>query len=354
MADSAGALPTAAMQQPYNTASLVGFMLSMVLFGFNSSLFFTIWSVPKKSRHVVFVFATLIYALNFIDAVCQIQIVDDVWSKHLALNGTYINLNWYFGRAFAVFLAIMFAQWSLCYRAYVLYNKNIFIPILPFLCSLGGFIPNGPLASTLSKGATSIDDLFNVATLIKSSLAFILVTDVLLTSLISYKLWSLAPSDTHNQVSLRSRQRLVSIILVFVESAMLVDAAALWELLAYTTNSYSHQTAQNMMGQLYGIASLLILLRTATSRNALLPFSFLSNRGGSGERHIGSHAALHSDTNRSSPNQWNSNPSHGIYQPHSPVVIGRSVPVHITSYTQHYVSPADDIELKAGSIASAH
>ena len=343
----------AAIQQPFNTASLTGFMISMILFGFNSSLFFTIWSVSKQSRHVVFVFATLIYVLNVIDVVCQIQIVNDTWSHHITSFGTYININWYLGRAFGVFLAIMFAQWSLCYRAFVLYNSNIFIPILPFLCSLGGFIPNGPLAALLSKGNTSVSDLFNAATLVKTSLSFILVTDVMLTSLISWKLWSLAPSQTHNHISVKSRERLVSVILVFVESACLVDAGALWELLAYTTNSYSHQTAQNMMGQLYGIASLLILLRTATARNALLPFSFLSNRMGSGERHIGSRAPLQSDAGQSLPHHMSSGQA-GRFQSNNTYAMSRSVPIQITSYTQDFVSPSDGaMELKTGSFGTA-
>ena len=171
-----------------------------------------------------------------------------------------------------------------CYRVYTLYSHRFLPVLLPFLLSLLGFIPPFLLFPLIKGGSTSINNIFVAAdTIIKLSLAAILTTDITLTSLLCVRLWRLAAprprSDSSfsgsgttrtaayvDPIAPSTRARLYGLIRIFLESALLVDAVAFWQLIAYARGSYSHQTAQYLDGQLYGIASLIVLSRTVAKR----------------------------------------------------------------------------------------
>ncbi|KAF5366555.1 hypothetical protein D9758_008993 [Tetrapyrgos nigripes] len=157
-----------------------------------------------------------------------------------------------------------FADGLVLYRFFIIYDRNRYILFLPALIWLGGVLSGiGLLVSIVHS-----DNSFWAETSIKLGIAFWSISlglNIILTSLIAGRLL-IARYHAKTLMGPRYGSHYLSVVSMLIESAALYSAWALAFLITFARGSPAQNLLLPALGQVQGIAPLLILMRVLHGR----------------------------------------------------------------------------------------
>ncbi|KAK7438074.1 hypothetical protein VKT23_018241 [Stygiomarasmius scandens] len=157
-----------------------------------------------------------------------------------------------------------FADGLVLYRFFIIYDRNRYAVVLPALIWLGGIASGiGLIISTVNSGNS-----FWAETSIKLGIAFWAISlglNIILTGLIAARLL-VARYRVKTLMGARYGSNYISLVSMLVESAALYSAWALAFLITFARGSAVQNLLLPALGQVQGIAPLLILMRVLEGR----------------------------------------------------------------------------------------
>ncbi|OSC97754.1 hypothetical protein PYCCODRAFT_1418815 [Trametes coccinea BRFM310] len=252
-------------------AALVGFASEAVLWGINSVLFIAslvllLRRAPSRGLNVpilvlgcaLFASCTAHFALEFSHYVTTL--------RDIGVAGFANETNVLVGADILISLSDLLGDFVLIYRCWIVWGRNFWIVLLPFLTAVAGFSciaevvhlvltidPNAPVAPPA------------LVPLGLAGYALPLATNVLTTALIVARLW-----HTARAAEARCRGRMAgtvrvakAAVAIIVESGALYLAAQLVLVVLFALEHPAQAVVAVMAVQIYGIAPTLIVLRVA-------------------------------------------------------------------------------------------
>ncbi|KAI0355982.1 hypothetical protein OH77DRAFT_1495782 [Trametes cingulata] len=252
-------------------AALIGFASEAVLWGvyaviFTTSLILLLRRAPTRGLNVpilalgcvLFASCTAHFALEFQHFVTTL--------RDTGVTGFADETKVLVGADILISLSDLFGDFVLLYRCWIIWGRNIWVVLLPFLTAVAGFScimevvhlvvtldPNAPVAPAA------------LVPLGLAGYALPLATNVLTTALIVARLWHTAKAAEERcrgrmAGTVRAAQHAVAII---VESGLLYLAAQLVLVVLFALGHPAQAIVAVMAVQIYGIAPTLIVIRVA-------------------------------------------------------------------------------------------
>ncbi|KAH9927397.1 hypothetical protein B0H21DRAFT_826446 [Amylocystis lapponica] len=249
-------------------AALIGFACESVLYGaycilFLVSLTILVWRRGTSDIHIPLLVANVVL---FLSCTAHFSLEFNHFYTTLQSTGVagYANeTHKLFGADILLSLSDFFGDIVLIYRCWLVWRKNYYIIILPFLTALAGFACIMELAHLL----LTIDPTAPVAPAAIVPLGIAgyslpLATNVIVTFLICGRIWLMARGDTDMAATLSSTSRATHhAIGIVIESGALYLVAQLVYLVLFTIEHPAQAIAGVIAAQIYGIAPTLIIIR---------------------------------------------------------------------------------------------
>ncbi|KAI0043397.1 hypothetical protein FA95DRAFT_1563378 [Auriscalpium vulgare] len=303
-------------------AALIGFACETLLYGAYCILFIValtliFWGRRKREANIPIMVASV-----FLFLICTTHFAIEFNHFYVTLgrNGVvkgYANeTSPLFGADLLISIADLVGDTILLYRCYLIYGKNIYIVIIPFLTALGGLACICAVVhEVLAISPTAPVAPSNLVPLGIAGYTLPLCTNVIVTALIVGRIWYLTPR-TQSEWGVTSSTTAMGhkAMEIIIESGALYLIVQAILVATFTKEVPSQAILAVIAVQIYGIAPTLIMIRVG------MGLSTMNTPG------------RYSDPNIS----WNSKPP-------SQLRVGYST----TAFTDGSTNPAADIDLKA-------
>ncbi|KLO11937.1 hypothetical protein SCHPADRAFT_941667 [Schizopora paradoxa] len=282
-------------------SKLVSIFCQSVLYGvyvvlFTATTYTLLWGNKARRsvrRHnmlfvsfLIFVIATMHMATNFSRIVLAFIIHADAPGGPAAFFNELSNFTQMFGSTLYVFQTLL-GDALVLYRSYLVWERKLWIVAFPCLLLLGSTATGIGILYAFDK-VVPLADVFVVQLghWITAFFSMTFTTNVICTSLVAYRIWTLNHRRKHGD-SMR-RHALRPALLLIVESGACYSATLLALLILYNVDSWFQYVVLDSVSPIVGIVFSVIMLRIASGvsteegETALLGESGVVNSGGGG------------------------------------------------------------------------
>ncbi|KAF8442448.1 hypothetical protein L210DRAFT_3446785 [Boletus edulis BED1] len=253
------------MQLSNDLAALIGFACEAVLWGINLTLFFVSLAILRHRPLSDNINNPVIYLNCVIFLCCTTHFALEFNHFYTILNDTGVagfanETSSLVGADFFISFTDLLGDFVLIYRCWTIWGKNYYIIVLPFLTSIGGF---ACIIATLDiLLATNPNSPTPPPALVPLSLAAYtlpLCTNVMVTSLIVYRIWYTSRTIPDSpQIGQGATRR--AMMLIIESGALYLVFQFVFVVLVAISNAAEAIVAV-MAVQIYGIAPTLIIIR---------------------------------------------------------------------------------------------
>ncbi|KAH7926567.1 hypothetical protein BV22DRAFT_341940 [Leucogyrophana mollusca] len=266
---------------PADTAAIVSTTLEGVLYGFSVLMFIgTTWALTRKRRRsevnwAMVVVACLLLVLS--TAVFpQHMIIDIIWLYEgmVQFRDTFPGgpvmffsdvAQWGFVYKNLMYnLQTLLGDGVVIYRCYIVW-QSILIVVVPMIMWCSVAITGFGCVYTLSKATTTAGNIFakETGTWITAFFATTLATNLLSTTLLAYRIWSVSRSTAY----LRDKQSsLVPVLRIILDAGLLYSVTLLTALLCFVSQNRGHYVVLDMIMPIISIAFYMVIIRITISK----------------------------------------------------------------------------------------
>ncbi|KAF8558178.1 hypothetical protein OG21DRAFT_1504555 [Imleria badia] len=254
------------MQLSNDLAALIGFACEAVLWGVNATLFIVSLIILRHRRLSDSLNNPVIYLNGLVFLCCTTHFALEFNHFHTTLNAIGVNnyaneTSQLVGADFLISFTDLLGDLVLIYRCWMLWGKNYYVVILPFLTSITGFACIvAVLDILLATNPTSPTPPAALVPLGLAAYVLPLCTNVVVTSLIVYRIWSTSRAipDSTFEIGRGATRRAMMLI---IESGALYLLFQLVFVILFAIGNPAEAILAVMAVQVYGIAPTLIIIR---------------------------------------------------------------------------------------------
>ncbi|PFH49415.1 hypothetical protein AMATHDRAFT_4931 [Amanita thiersii Skay4041] len=263
------------------SATLISVIIEGALYGFSAFMFFlTIWALlykrsTKELNHIMFAAACVLFILS------TLHLVADgihAYDGFIRLNGSqayFLDGTTQTFKNSVYELETLFADAVLIYRCYVVWQK-LWVVVIPSILWIGTAIAASHTVWSISQPIVQGETIYllEVGRWVLSFYSLALVTNIIATGLLAYKIWVVNRAafrisfdlTTREGARQRRKSSLHSLLLVILECGALYSLSLIVMITVYTTKSNSAYLVVDLIGQIIPITFYVIIIRAAMAR----------------------------------------------------------------------------------------
>ncbi|KAG2141893.1 hypothetical protein DEU56DRAFT_734031 [Suillus clintonianus] len=274
---------------PSDGAAVLSVSLEGILYGFSILMFTgTIWALTYNRRmqdvnRPITAVAILLLILSTAHIVVNIIRVQDGLVKYrdtfpggpVAFFGDITQVTYVIKHALYMIQTLL-ADGVVIYRCYVVW-KTVWVIIVPSVLWCGGAVTGVAAVYDLSQASRNPTDIFTtvVADWIKVFIISTLVTNLLSSGLLAYRIWMLERSISTVRTT---KSSMMPIVRVLVDAAILYTAALVTRLIFFIYNNNGQEFLVDMITQIISIAFYMVLVRIPINEKTRMYHSIITKR----------------------------------------------------------------------------